>query len=92
MKKIYSLILFVLFFFNLSFADTKIVEIIDGKNDAKINLIKLTSKTHPADLAVVFRHFQDEEQLEIFSLMKEITFDFDVAPTFTPFCSPFSSN
>ncbi len=41
------------------------------RRNAKINLIKLTSKTHPADLAVVFRHFQDEEQLEIFSLMKE---------------------
>ena len=45
MKKIYSLILFVLFFFNLSFADTKIVEIIDGKNDAKINLIIYESLT-----------------------------------------------
>ena len=41
------------------------------RRNAKINLIKLTSKTHPADLAVVFRYFQDEEQLEIFSLMKE---------------------
>ena len=41
------------------------------RRNAKINLIKLTNKTHPADLAVVFRHFQDEEQLEIFSLMKE---------------------
>ena len=41
------------------------------RRNAKINLIKLTSKTHPADLAVVFRHFQDEEQVEIFSLMKE---------------------
>ena len=45
MKKIYSLSLFVLFFFNLSFADTKIVEIIDGKNDAKINLIIYESLT-----------------------------------------------
>ena len=41
------------------------------RRNAKINLIKLTSKTHPADLAVVFRHFSDEEQIEIFSLMKE---------------------
>ena len=41
------------------------------RRNAKINIIKLTIKTHPADLAVVFRHFQDEEQLEIFSLMKE---------------------
>ena len=41
------------------------------RRNAKINLIKLTNKTHPADLAVVFRHFSDEEQIEIFSLMKE---------------------
>ena len=41
------------------------------RRNAKINLIKLTTKTHPADLAVVFRHFSDEEQIEIFSLMKE---------------------
>ena len=41
------------------------------RRNAKINLIKLTSKTHPADLAAVFRHFSDEEQIEIFSLMKE---------------------
>ena len=41
------------------------------RRNAKINLIKLTTKTHPADLAAVFRHFSDEEQIEIFSLMKE---------------------
>ncbi len=41
------------------------------RRNAKINLIKLTNKTHPADLAVVFRYFSDEEQIEIFSLMKE---------------------
>ena len=41
------------------------------RRNAKINLIKLTNKTHPADLAVLFRHFSDEEQIEIFSLMKE---------------------
>ena len=41
------------------------------RRNAKINLIKLTSKTHPADLAEVFRHFSTEEQIEIFSLMKE---------------------
>ena len=29
---------------------------------ANTNLIKLINKTHPADLAVVFRYFQDEEQ------------------------------
>ena len=41
------------------------------RRNAKINLIKLTGKTHPADLAEVFRHFSKEEQIEIFSLMKE---------------------
>ena len=37
----------------------------------KTNLIKLTKKTHPADLGTVFRYFSDEEQLSIFSLMGE---------------------
>ena len=41
------------------------------RRNAKINLIKLTGKTHPADLAGVFRHFSTEEQIQIFSLMKE---------------------
>ena len=41
------------------------------RRNAKINLIKLTGKTHPADLAEVFRHFSTEEQIQIFSLMKE---------------------
>ena len=41
------------------------------RRNAKINLMKLTGKTHPADLAEVFRHFSTEEQIEIFSLMKE---------------------
>ncbi len=41
------------------------------RRNAKINLIKLTGKTHPADLAEVFRHFSKEEQIQIFSLMKE---------------------
>jgi magnesium transporter len=41
------------------------------RRQAKINLIKLNKKTHPADLATVFRYFTDEEQIEIFSLMNE---------------------
>ena len=41
------------------------------RRNAKINLKKLTGKTHPADLAEVFRHFSIEEQMEIFSLIKE---------------------
>ena len=41
------------------------------RRQAKTNLMKLTKKTHPADLATVFRHFTDEEQIEIFSFMNE---------------------
>ena len=41
------------------------------RRNAKINLIKLIGKTHPADLAEVFRHFSEQEQVEIFSLMNE---------------------
>jgi len=41
------------------------------RRQAKTNLVKLTRKTHPADLATVFRHFADEEQIEIFTLMNE---------------------
>ena len=41
------------------------------RRQAKTNLIKITRKTHPADLATVFRHFTDEEQIEIFTLMNE---------------------
>ena len=35
------------------------------RRQAKTNLIKLTRKTHPADLATLFRHFTLEEQIEI---------------------------
>ena len=41
------------------------------RRNAKINLVKLNNKTHPADLAEVFRHFSEQEQVEIFSLMNE---------------------
>ena len=37
---------------------------------ADINLIKLIKKTHPADLAIVFRYFDEDQQGEVFSLMK----------------------
>ncbi len=37
---------------------------------AKTNLIKLIKKTHPADLAIVFRYFNDSEQTQIFGLMQ----------------------
>ena len=41
------------------------------RRQAKTNLMKLTRKTHPADLATLFRHFSIEEQIEIFTLMNE---------------------
>ncbi len=41
------------------------------RRQAKTNLLKLTRKTHPADLAILFRHFSLEEQVEIFALMNE---------------------
>ena len=37
---------------------------------AKTNLKKLIKKTHPADLAIVFRYFNDDEQTQIFELMQ----------------------
>ena len=41
------------------------------RRNAQTNLIKLIKKTHPADLAIVFRYFSDDEQIQVFSLMKE---------------------
>jgi len=41
------------------------------RRQARTNLIKLNTKTHPADLATVFRHFSEDEQIEIFSYMNE---------------------
>ena len=37
---------------------------------AKTNLKKLIKKTHPADLAIVFRYFNDDEQSQVFELMQ----------------------
>ena len=41
------------------------------RRQAKTNLIKLIRKTHPADLATLFRYFSIEEQIKIFKLMNE---------------------
>ena len=41
------------------------------RRHAHTNLVKLIQKTHPADLAVVFRYFNDDEQAQVFGLMKE---------------------
>ena len=40
------------------------------RRNANTNLAKLIDKTHPADLAIIFRYFLDEEQEHIFSIMK----------------------
>ncbi|MFQ6677392.1 MAG: magnesium transporter [Fidelibacterota bacterium] len=48
------------------------------RRHAHTNLIKLIGKTHPADLAALFRYFDGVEQAELFSLMgpNEKTGDF----------------
>ena len=40
------------------------------RRHAQTNLRKLINKTHPADLAIVFRYFNDDEQKQVFSLMQ----------------------
>ena len=40
------------------------------RRHAETNLIKLINKTHPADLAIVFRYFNDIEQGQVFTLMQ----------------------
>jgi magnesium transporter len=42
------------------------------RRHAETNLLKLIGKTHPADLAVVFRHFNDDEQIQVFNLMQRV--------------------
>ena len=41
------------------------------RHRAKTNIIKLIDKTHPADLALLFRYFNEIEQDDIFSDLKE---------------------
>ena len=38
---------------------------------AQTNLIKLINKTIPADLAIVFKYFNDDEQAQVFDLMQQ---------------------
>ena len=40
------------------------------RRGADINLIKLIKKTHPADLAIVFRYFDEDQQSQVFQLMQ----------------------
>ena len=48
------------------------------RRHAKTNIIKLIEKTHPADMALIFRYFNDSEQDTIFAMMipSEETVDF----------------
>ncbi|MEA1880863.1 MAG: magnesium transporter [Candidatus Marinimicrobia bacterium] len=39
------------------------------RRHAKTNIIKLINKTHPADMALIFRYFNESEQEKIFALM-----------------------
>ena len=39
------------------------------RRSAETNLIKLIKKTHPADLAIIFRYFNDDEKVQVFNLM-----------------------
>ena len=41
------------------------------RRHAHTNLIKLINKTHPADLAILFRYFNDDQQAQVFNLMNE---------------------
>ena len=40
------------------------------RRHAKTNIVKLIEKTHPADMALIFRYFNDLEQDTIFAMMK----------------------
>ena len=40
------------------------------RRHAETNILKLINKTHPADLALLFRYFNENEQDEIFSKLK----------------------
>ncbi len=41
------------------------------RRKAKTNLKKLINKTHPADLAIIFRYFTTEEQQQVFKLAEK---------------------
>ena len=40
------------------------------RRHAHTNLVKLIDKTHPADMAVLFRYFDETEQSQLFDLMR----------------------
>ncbi|SVA57937.1 uncharacterized protein METZ01_LOCUS110791, partial [marine metagenome] len=42
------------------------------RRHAKTNITKLITKTHPADMAVLYRFFTDMEQKTLFNLMMDM--------------------
>ena len=42
------------------------------RRHAKTNITKLISKTHPADMAVLYRYFTDIEQKSLFDIIVEL--------------------
>lgn len=42
-----------------------------SRRRAKANLFKLTKKTHPADLALLFRQFTDTERISVFGFIRQ---------------------
>ena len=43
------------------------------RRKAKTNLKKIINKTHPADLAIIFRYFTENEQVQVFKLIEKGT-------------------
>ena len=43
------------------------------RRKAKTNLKKIINKTHPADLAIIFRYFTENEQIQVFKLIEKGT-------------------
>ena len=42
-----------------------------GRRGANEHLMKLISKTHPADIAWVFRHLTEEERTKVFNIIAQ---------------------
>lgn len=48
------------------------------RRSAKVNILKILNKTHPADLALLFRSFTPEERIDFFKLIPDIQSKADV--------------
>ena len=49
------------------------------RRHATTNLVKLIQKTHPADLAVLFRYFSEDEQEDVFEWFVQAVQKFEKA-------------